>query len=232
MTTVAVHQPNFLPWLGYFAKIAAADVFVVLDDVQFARRDYTNRVRLNSAAGPWWLTIPVQMRGGYLDPVSAIRVAGEPRWRERIVRRVSETYAGAPHRDLGVELLARALETPSERLAELNLAAIRAVLALLRIERTIVLSSELGAAGSGGEKILALVRAAGGDTYVSGAGGRDYQDERAFAAAGVAVRYLDAPPPPYRQVHGEFRAGLGVLDALLNAGAEGTAELVRVMSAS
>ena len=224
---VAIHQPNYLPWLGYFHKIARADVFVFLDDVQFSKNGYTNRVRILGDGATRWLTIPAAVHLG--DPIGAVRPA-RPDWRRRhldtlrhfynaapafgaVWPRIEEIYAGLPDGDL----------------AAINRSLVEAIAGELGFACRFRASSEFETGDTmGDDRLVALVRAIAADgSYLSGAGGAKYQDEAKFAAAGLGFRYADFVHPVYDQGSGtDFIPGLSVIDAIFRLGWAGTAEMI------
>src|SRR2546428_5369392 len=112
---VAIHQPQYLPWLGYLAKWAADDVFVFLDTVQYEKNGWQNRNRIKTAAGPQWLTVPVHARLG--TPIDAVGVDTAQPWRERHLRAIENAYARAPYLARHHDALGRLYATAWERLA-------------------------------------------------------------------------------------------------------------------
>lgn len=223
---VAIHQPNYLPWLGYFHKMALADVFVFLDDAQFSKNSYINRVQVMAPAGPKWLTVPVSVHLG--DPINAVKPA-RPDWRRAHLDSLRSYYRRAPAFDEvwpGLEAAYRDL--PDGDLAASNRALVLAVAHALGLTRRFVDASSLGAAErSGDERLVRLVAAvAPGGTYLSGKGGAKYQDPERFAAAGLGFRYAAFEHPVYDQGAEAFTPGLSVVDAAFRLGWRQTAALV------
>ena len=227
--TVAVHQPNYLPWLGYFHKMAAADVFVYLDDVQFPRgRSFAARNRIRTPNGVAWLTVPVSVPKGREGKASYREVElAEPRWRDKHLKTVEASYARAPHFDDVFELYRTGLEA-GETLLDVNLALLEGFADYLGIAtRRVVLSELLPEFGQKTELIVDACKALGADEYLSGSGGgTEYNDEKRLADEGIALRYDSFEPRPYRQLWGSFEPGLSALDALMNEGPEAR-ELIR-----
>ena len=227
--TAAVHQPNYLPWLGWFHKLADADVFVYLDAVQFPRgRSFAARNRIKTPNGVAWLTVPVSIQKGREGKVTYREVEpAEEAWREKHLKTVEMSYARAPHFDDVFELYRTGLEA-GDSLLDVNLALLDGFADFLGIgTRRVVLSELLPEFGQKTELIVDACRALGADTYLSGSGGgADYNDEERLAEAGIELRYDSFEPTPYPQLWGDFEPGLSALDALMNVGPEAR-ELLR-----
>lgn len=215
---VAIHQPNYLPWLGWFAKAAQADVFVLLDDVQFEKGGYTNRVEVKTAQGRTLLTVPVEAGGATPPRIDELRVAKDGRWADRHAKTLSQSYGRSPGwRALGPRI-EEVLADGGTRLAALNERLIRVILEALDVRTRVVRASELRpSAAPANEGLVEVCRALGAGTYLSGAGGRKYNDPAAFAAAGIDLVYSAFAHPTYAQPHGAFEAGLSALDLVFSA---------------
>jgi WbqC-like protein family len=221
---VAIHQPNFLPWLGYFYKMACCDVFIILDDAQYTKNSFINRNRIKTPQGELWLTIPVSPNLGTKICDVTVRHSD---WPDKALKTLRANYGRARHfGDFIPEIEVIFRECPS-RLAATNIALIRAIVRGLNLTCRMVFASELGVEGHGDQRLVELVKAVGGTMYLSGYGGRKYQTEASFSDRGLECRYYDFSPPTYRQLWGEFIPGLSAADALFNCGAEGTRALLR-----
>jgi hypothetical protein len=216
---IAIHQPNYVPWCGYFAKMKACDVFVFLDDAQMpiGRGGYVYRAQIRGESGPMWLTVPVRRHG--TEAIATVEPA-EPDWQATHLRKLQNQYRKAPFYRAVMELIGPVYAQPSAKLAEFNVRFIRAVAAYLGVEPRFEISSLLGPEGLSDDRLISLVRILGGDTYVSGKGGANYQDPAKFEAAGISLEVRAYAPVPYPQVHGDFIPGLSILDALFNVGSE------------
>lgn len=222
---VAIHQPNYAPWLGYFAKLARADVFVLLDDAQYSKNSYINRVQIDGGGSARWLTVPVRFRFG--DAIAAVRAANAD-WPKAHADTLKTYYGKAPHfAEVFPWLAERYAALPAADLAVGNIELIVALAGRLGLRPTFRRASSLDAGGaSGDDRLIALVRACGeGASYLSGRGGAKYQDEGKFAAAGIPLVYTDFVHPAYDQGH-DFLPGLSILDALFRLGWERTAGLL------
>jgi hypothetical protein len=219
---VAIHQPQYLPWLAYLAKWAAADVFVFLDTVQYEKNGWQNRNRIKTREGPAWLTVPVHAPLG--TSVAAVTLdAGQP-WRRRHLRAVEHAYARAPSFARFRDSLAALYAQDWRALAPLAVASARWLADAFGIRTRAVLASDLGVdASDPTARLVALCRAVGADTYLAGRDGILYMDLAPFQEAGIQVLCQRYEHPVYRQQHGVFVPELSGLDLLLNEGADALA---------
>jgi len=238
---VAIHQPHFLPWLGYLHRMVHADLFVLLDHVQFERRNYQNRTMIRIDGGARWLTVPVVQRS-QKERIVDKRVdnprSGARGWGPIHLRTLRHAYREAPFVGHYLPQLRRLFESEWERLVDLDRAALDFLRGAFDIRTPLVTSSELAVEGARGELILDICRAVGADTLLAGLGGsRGYLDLGAFARAGVRVEFQQFRHPQYRQCGPQpFIPGLSALDALFSCGqasramlrGEGTPQLSRV----
>jgi len=219
---VAIHQPHYLPWLGYFAKWAAADLFVFLDTVQYEKNGWQNRNRIKTREGARWLTVPVRARLG--TPIREVLVDSSQPWRARHFTALESAYGGAPcwarHRDDLHALYGREWE----QLAPVAAASAEWLARGLGIATPARLASEIalpdGAQADATARLVGLCRAVGADTYLAGRDGTLYMDIAKFADAGIAVEAQHYEPPVYAQQHGEFVPALSAVDILLIHGDE------------
>jgi hypothetical protein len=215
---VAVHQPNYLPWLGWFAKAAQADVFVLLDDVQFEKGGYTNRVEVKTAQGRALLTVPVEAGGAVAPRIDGLRIAKDGRWAARHAKTLAQSYGRAPGWPSLGPKIEEVLASGETRLAALNERLLRLLLDALDVRTRVVRASELRTSPArASDGLVEICRALGAATYLSGAGGRKYNDPAAFAAAGIDLAYSAFAHPTYAQPHGAFEPGLSAVDLLFSA---------------
>ena len=216
---VAIHQPQYLPWLGYLAKWAAADLFIVLDVVQYEKNGWQNRNRVKTRDGARWLTVPVHARLG--ASIREIEVVAAQPWRERHLRTIEQAYMAAPHLARHRADLERFFAQEWPRLDDLAVASATWLAGATGIRVPARRASELGAdAHDPTDRLVALCRAVGADTYLAGRDGAKYMDPGRFQAAGIRVLYQTYAHPVYTQLHGEFIPSLSALDLLLMHGDE------------
>jgi hypothetical protein len=228
---VAIHQPNFFPWLGYFNKIARADVFCLMDNAQMPKTGgcYVNRVQLALNGRPAWMTAPVDRSYSGVRSIAQVRLSNKGPWRQNLLKTLRAAFGRAAFFQETYALLEPLILNPTDRLAEYNTAAIRALCAALGLDHCrLVLGSELAVSGQATELLINMVRAVGGDAYLCGGGAGGYQEDEKFAAAGIQLVYQQFRHPVYKQGRtADFVPGLSIIDALMHCGLAGTAELVR-----
>jgi len=221
---VAIHQPHYLPWLGYLAKWAAADLFVFLDTVQYEKNGWQNRNRIKTQAGATWLTVPVHAPHG--TPIPAVTIAEGQAWRRRHARSIEAAYADAPGLPRFGDGLAALYAREWPTLAPLAEASAAWLATGFGIATPTRRASELATTSSDPTgRLVAICRAVGADTYLAGRDGVTYMDLAQFEAAGITVQVQAYEHPAYPQRHGAFVANLSGLDLLLNAGEAGLAVL-------
>lgn len=218
---VAIHQPNFFPWLGYFDKIRRVDVFILLDDVQFPKTGsgYCNRVQIASNGAAQWLTAPVARAYHGFRTIQEMRFAPSS-WRADLVNRLRATYKRTPYFDVVGPALEPLLTNDEDSVADYNAGNLLELASWLGLEhKKIVRSSELNVPFTGTERLIALTLAAGGSAYLSGGGAHGYQDQEMFKRSSVQLRFQDFVHPTYEQFGAAaFLPGLSIIDALVNCG--------------
>ncbi|MEW6334451.1 MAG: WbqC family protein [Thermodesulfobacteriota bacterium] len=216
---VAVHQPQYLPWLGYFDKIDRADVFVLLDTVQFKKNEWQNRNRIKTTGGPQWLTVPVINR--FPQPISEVEINNRERWQHRQWQAMITNYRNAPCWDCAAAFLEEIFTPVWEYLAPLNIFVVKRLAEILGITTPLYAASELPAfPGSRDEKLIAITKHFGADTYLAGDGGRDYMDLDRFEKNSIKVLFQKYRHPVYEQKFGAFEPFMSVMDLLCNRGSE------------
>jgi hypothetical protein len=225
---VGIHQPNFLPWLGFFDKLASSDVFVLLDTVQFSRGSRTNRVQLLTGGKPTWLTVPVR-RPYHGEPrIADARIDDSRAWRRKALRTLHVSYGRLPGFAETMELVEPIVGNATEHLAQLNEAAIRSIASALSLDHArLVRASDLEVPGAGSDLLAGLVAAVGGTVYLSGAGAGGYLEERPFTDRGIELRIQRFSPPDYPQPSPEPVRGLSIVDAMMSLGMTGVQDLLR-----
>ncbi len=216
---VGIHQLHYLPWLRYFDKIHHSDVFVVLDDIQFNKNGWQNRNRVKTSSGATLLTVPVFMHAG--QRLDEVRIHDETPWRRKHWATIDQSYAHAPYFSEYAGFLRETYSREWETLNGLNRHMLRLFVDALGIRTPLVYSSDLRVPGTATERLANLIKAVGGDTYLSGAYALDvYLDAGLLEREGIALELQEWHAPVYPQRHGDFIADLSIVDLLMNCGPE------------
>ena len=219
---LSIAQPAYLPWPGYFDRIMASDVHVVLDHVQFEKNSVINRNKIKTPQGASWLTVPVQTKGsfGHLE-INRIDVTSDGHWQIKHLKSIENFYSKAACFGQFQEHLARYYQ---QRLFTKLIEPLREGLALfcrlLNISTPLHYSSEMNCVCKKSDLILEICRKIGATTYISGPFGRDYLEREKFEAAGIKILFHEYEYIPYPQRFGSFLPGLSTIDMLLNIGEE------------
>lgn len=231
---VAIHQPNYFPWLGYFNKLLCSDVFIFHDNVKFTKRSLTKRTLIRKApvsSEKTYLTVPLRKTSDY-SLIKDLSVDHNQNWQSKHLNQLKGVYHKSPYFKDYFPQIKELFQSfkDVESLVEVNLNAINGILEILSIDSTIVLSSKLQVKGVKSEYNINLIKHFQGTIYLSGTGAREYQNEVDFVNSGVKLIYQDIfnfiDKNPYYQAQGEFVNGLSVLDALFNIGVDGIVEIL------
>ena len=212
---VTIHQPDFLPWLGFFDRWAKSALYIVLDDVQFIRRGWQHRDKIKTAHGIKWFTVPVIRNGRYLQQIKDVEISYQDEWMEARLNALHAAYAKAPNFISVYDRIKDAFSKRHRLLADLNMGLLKYCADMLQIETPLIFSSSLQKDLERTERLIHLVKAVGGDTYLTGLGSMDYLDEGAFIKEGIKVLWQNFDHPVYPQLHGDFQKNLSVLDFLM-----------------
>ncbi len=223
MTTVVISQPMYFPWPGFFELIACADVYVHLDDAQFSKGSFINRVQIKQPGGHTWMTVPLAGKGTFQEIRTLEPASGGFRDSHRGLLR--QALHEAPHLTEALALFDEATAAPAlAAVLEASIERPAARLGLANV-RDWLRTSELDVPGRSSARVLEIVKRVGGDRYVTAHGAAGYLDHEAFEAAGVSVDYIDYSLTPYPQLHGAFTPYVSVLDLVANVGAAAHARL-------
>ncbi len=223
---ICIIQSCYIPWKGFFDLIGRCDEYVILDRVQYAKRHWHNRNRIKTATGTRWLTIPVATRGRFDQPINEVEIeksgAGK-HWAEQHWRALEFAYKRAPFFALFAPQVQgwyeRAAQEP--RLTEINELFLRGLADLLGLKTRFTRDTAYPSSGAKTERLLAIARAAGANSYLSGPSARGYFDEAMLSAAGISTEWMSYEGyPEYPQLHGGFEHAVTVLDLLFNTGPE------------
>lgn len=214
---VAIHQSHYLPWLRYIDKIHRADVFIVLDDVQFNKNGWQNRNKIKTAAGPSVLTVPVRSKSG--QRLNEVQIDNHIAWRKKHWKTLEQNYSKSKFFGDYAPFFEETYAKEWTTLTELNRHMLEFYVQALSLTTPIVYSSDLRVPGIATERLVNLIQAVHGTTYYTGAYALDtYLDTDLLDRAGITLELQEWRAPEYTQLHGDFASDLAIVDLLMNHG--------------
>lgn len=216
---LSINQPAYLPWLGYYDRIARSDIHVVLDHVQFEKNSMINRNKVRTQQGWCWLTVPVKTKGHFGNlGINKLEIGDVTGWSTKHLKTIHACYAKAKYYQRYInyfdELLNRDWPVLNPLLKDIN----SYILDQLGIRTKIVYSSDFDYSASKSKLLLQICQQFSADSYLSGPYGRDYLDKKLFNEAGIDVIYQDYSHPVYSQVYPGFESHMSIIDLLFNHG--------------
>lgn len=227
--TVVIHQPDFAPYLGFFHRFLHADLYIVLDHVQFVTgtsRSWTHRDKIKTAAGEKWLTLGIK-KAGLGTPINEIELVAGDAWGQSHLALLAENYRKASGYSEIMPIVESLYAEPLKLMRDFNLRWLERLMDLLEVRIPFVLSSDLEPSGKKNALLVNLLEKAGASHYLSGNGARAYMEPEAFMSAGLEVVWQEFEHPVYPQQFGPFIPNLSILDVLFNCGVAGTRTLLR-----
>ena len=223
---LSIHQPAYLPWLGYFNKLSVCDIFVFLDTVQFERNSFINRNRIKTSQGETWLTVPVHLKNHLFSNLLETRIDNSTNWQKKHLNSIFLNYKKALFFEEVFSLIEPFYLQKYDLLSDFCHEFLTAWLQYLKIGTRVVRSSSLKLQSRKSNLVLELCRYFQADRYISGAQGRNYLQEDDFSKFGITVMYQNYKSHAYRQLWGEFVPCMGVIDAAMNLGRSETLKLI------
>ena len=227
---VVIHQPDFMPYLGFFQRLIEADIYIVLDNVQYVRgtsKAQTNRDKIKTVKGEQWINVGIQ-KSTFKSRINEIQLSKENQWRERSLNLIKENYRKADYFSEVYPYIEELYALECDRMIDFNMASIHMLIKLFGIDDIeIKYASELSVAGKSNELIINLVKAVACHRYLSGVGAKNYYIPELYEEAGIEVEWQKFEHPVYKQQFGEFIPYLSSIDLLLNCGIEQSREIIR-----
>jgi hypothetical protein len=228
MKFVAGHQPNLYPYAGFFAKLISVDEFVIVDNVQYVKKEYHNRNMLKFSDGTSkWLSIPVKNSGRYKQDIKSAEIDDKYDWRKLHLRTLELNYRKTAFFDEFFPSMRELFVKDWTMLSDYNIAFIRKSMEYLGITTPLTIASEKEICGEAHELILDICRKTGAESYLHGIHGLDYVDFDFLSANGVASLIQVFVPIEYPQMHGAFIPNLSILDVIFNCGKEGSLNVIQ-----
>ncbi len=219
---VSIHQPNYMPHLKYFHKMEKADIFIFMDNAQYTRGSWINRVKVKGTESSIWLTIPVKYHLG--QSISEVEIVNQQKWARKHLKTLKSLYEKTTHFMEFYPTLENVLGKKWNSLADLNIEIIESICRILKIKTKLVKGSKLNCKDHKTDLLVNMVKAVGGDTYLCGKA--VYQEDWKFANNNLKLIRQKYDHPVYRQPHGQFIEGLSILDILFNIGSKKTRRML------
>jgi len=212
---ITIHQPDFLPWLGFFDRWKKSDLFIILDDVQFLRRGWHHRDKIKTKEGAKWLTVPVLKKGKYRQLLRDVKIDYSVNWQHKHLKTIEANYKKAPNFEHCFNKLKDIYDKNHLVLINLNLDLLQFVAEELRITTPIALASDYHVKTDSTQKLVDLVKSVNGNAYLTGLGSKDYLKESVFRKENINVIWQEFNHPNYTQLHGKNIIKLSTLDYLM-----------------
>lgn len=215
---IAIHQPNYLPWIGFFDKLDQVDRFVILDKAQYSKGSFINRNQIKSPQGALSLTVPIKNK---LKPINELVIDHQRKWQVQHWKSIEANYKKAPYWSLYKDGFEHIYHQKWDQLSSLNIMLIQHIVSLLNIKTEIFIESEFDMDfGTNNTRNVNIVSHLGGTVYVSGTGAKAYNQPEEFTERGIELIYQDFKHPIYPQRFGNFESHLSIIDLLFNCGQE------------
>ena len=213
---ISIHQPAYLPWLGFFDKINRSDIFIYLDTVQLEKNSYTCRNKIKTPQGSTWLTIPLITKGHTANSIGDIRIDNSQNWKKKHLKNIFFNYKKAKFFDELYPKIELLFKENFDLFSDLAYQHMVFWLNEFDIQTKIVKSSTLDIETKKSDLVLDLCSNFKASKYLSGALGKGYLNESMFDQHGIQIEYQDYSHPVYQQLNGEFLPYMGIVDFWMN----------------
>jgi hypothetical protein len=222
---IAIHQPQFMPWLGYFDKMDRCDIFVLLDNVQFKKNEYQNRNKIKTSQGWEWFTIPVKYR--YPQKINEVMIENSFNWRKKHLHALETNYGKSPYFERYIDRFNRFYQQEWQSLSQVNIASVRLLKELIGIDTKMIIASEMeGLSDEPNQRLIDICKRLGSDTYLAGSQGKEYMEIDSFNEAHIHIVFQEFKHPVYSQLFGKFEYFMSAIDLVFNSGNE-SLEIIR-----
>jgi hypothetical protein len=216
---IAIHQPQYLPWLGYFDKMDQADAFCYLDNVQYKKNEWQNRNRLKTAQGWQWVTVPVKYR--FPQKIIEVTLNEAVKWQHKQLQALVTNYKKSLYFDDYFPIFESALKQDFDSIADVNIHMITQIREILGFNsKPVVRASELSLSEDPTGRLIDICKHFCGDTYLAGQDGANYMDMEQFGKSGIKVITQKYDHPVYPQCFGDFQSHMSIVDLIFNCGPE------------
>ena len=223
--SVSIHQPDFIPYFGFFNKISKSETFVIMDNVQLSKSGWTHRDQIKTKKGVEWITIPIK-KIKEKQLIKDVKIEEQQNWRQKHLNLIYENYKNSKYFDECFSIIKTIYSNESDSLLEFNLFSIKLLFKKLDIKPKIVFLSELNVSGTKSQLLINILNKLDIKNYISGIGAKDFINLSEFKKKGLEVNYNEFKHPVYKQLYGNFICNLSIIDLLLNCGISNTKKFI------
>ena len=213
---IAIHQPQYLPWLGYLDKIDKAEIFVILDNVQFKKNEWQNRNRIKTVQGWQWITVPVLYK--FPEKINEVRINNNTNWNRKhlqaFITNYSKSLYFADYKNLFEDIFSRSWD----RLVDINIEVIKFLISAFELKTRLVMASDLKLREEPTERLIDICKTLNANKYLAGRDGGKYMNLEMFDKEEIEIIFQDFKHPVYNQLYGDFVPGMSAVDLLFNCG--------------
>lgn len=217
---LTIHQPEYLPYIGFFERLAASDVFVILDDVGYQKNGFINRNKIKTEKGPKWITVPVLGRSPNLK-INEVVIDNSKNWGASQWGSIISSYSKSPYFKEYSDFFEEVFKKKWDSICDIDIYLLENINKFLDINSKIIKSSELDVSGRGTERLISICKKLKVDYYLSGPGNEEHQVEKErFEEQGIKVEIKDFSNPEYQQmfINQGFLPYMSTIDLLFNEG--------------
>ena len=225
-TILTAHQPAYLPWIGLFHKIAIANAYVYLDNIQFEKNSFINRNKIKTANGPIWLTVPILLKGHMSKTIKEMKINNIVNWQTKHLKSIEMNYKSTSYFNQYIGFFRDCYKREWTHLSDLNEYMLKWFLNILNIKVKYYKMSEIGFEGRKSDLVLDMCKKLSADLYIFGALGRDYVKEENFTREDIKIYFQNYNHPVYQQLYVGFISHLSIVDLLFNVGAERALDVI------
>ncbi|WP_324171527.1 WbqC family protein [Sulfurimonas sp.] len=216
MTKVAILQPSYIPWIGYFEQIINVDIFVFYDDVQYTKNDWRNRNKIKVLNGSSWLSIPVNSSTS--KNINEVLVDDTKNWRVKHLKSLKQFYSKSKYFDEIYPILQNNINSDNNSLSNISINIIKDISKYLKLDTKFYLSSDLGIGGDKNDRLINICKHFNASSYYSGKAAKNYINKKLFDNNKIELVFQEYEHPSYKQLHGDFLPYLSIIDLLFNYG--------------
>jgi hypothetical protein len=227
---IVIHQPDFMPYLGFFDRFRDADLYVALDNVQYVNssRGWTNRDKIKTEEGEKWLSVSVE-KTSRSTLIKDVVISKNIDWKKKHLSIIHQNYGSSPYYEEIITNIEKIYQIQYENLRDFNMHLIIYFMETLNLKVPWIWSSDLNISGSKNELLINIIKKLNGTHYISGVGAKNYLNEESFKESGIEVIWQKFNHPIYKQNYSNFIPNLSVLDLLLNCGIEQSQKIMEAV---